>query len=85
MTIQLSRKIGILHRSSKEGSIKENEKLCGIEENELNIMKKVLRKGGVWKCPICGIVTVADLKNKKITPLISTWGVIGFKAEILKK
>ena len=85
MTIIVSRKIGILHRSSKEGSIKENEKLCGIEENIFHIDMITLRKGGTWKCPVCNIVTIADLKKKTIIPMLSEWGVVGLNAEIRKK
>ncbi len=85
MTIQLTRKIGILHRSSKEGSIKDNEKLCEIDEITLHNVMKTLKNGGSWKCISCGIITVSDLTKKTITPMLSTWGVVGLNVEILKK
>lgn len=81
MTIQVTRKIGILHRSSKEGSIKDGEKLCEIEEGVLHNVMKTLKKGGNWKCTVCGVETVSDLTKKTITPMLSTWGVVGLSAE----
>lgn len=83
VTIQVTRKIGILHRSSKEGSIKDGEKLCEIEEGVLHSAMKTLKKGGSWKCNVCGVETVSDLTKKTITPMLSTWGVVGLKAGIV--
>lgn len=78
MTLILKRKVGILHRSSSEGYIKESENLCGIPEDEFENAKILLRAGGKWTCSVCGTVTISDVKSKKINPMISTWGFIGF-------
>jgi len=84
MTLSITRKIGILHRTAKEGSIKDNEKLCEVDENVLNNGMKALRAGGKWKCPICGIETTVDLVKKITIPMISAWGVVGLNVDKVK-
>ena len=79
--LSITRNIGILHRSSKEGLVKETEKVCVIEESVFNNGMKTLKTVGKWKCPFCGIETIADSEKKTVTPMISTCGVVGLNVD----
>ena len=63
--------VGILHRSSKEGQPKPNEKMCMICEGVLGKAKEELKKNGKWKCPVCGFEH--KLEGKEIVPPMSYW------------
>jgi hypothetical protein len=66
--------VGLLHRSSKEGQPKPDEKLCMVCEGVLEEAGRSLKSTGKWPCPVCGFVHTVDIVNRgPVTPPLSKW------------
>ena len=63
--------VGFLHRSSKDGEPREDEKMCMMCEGMFAKIRQSLVSTGKWVCPVCGIIHV--LIGKKISPSLSKW------------